>query len=124
MDFRLKDARPIWQQLGEILTEGIVTGEYPPGGRFPSVRELAAQAGVNPNTMQRALSQLETADLLVTNRTAGRQVTEDAAVLETTRRSLAEARVADFLEAMEKLGYGPEEAAGLAARGKKEGSHE
>ena len=55
MDFKLKDARPIWQQLADQMTESIVTGEYKPGERFPSVRDLALQAGVNPNTMQRHL---------------------------------------------------------------------
>ena len=50
MDFKLKDARPIWQQLADQMTESIVTGEYKPGERFPSVRDLALQAGVNPNT--------------------------------------------------------------------------
>ena len=59
MEWRFNDDRPIWQQLTEQLTLRILKGEYPPGSRLPAVRELAAQAGVNPNTMQRALAQLE-----------------------------------------------------------------
>jgi len=59
MDWRFTDDRPIWLQLTEQLTRRIITGVYPPGSRLPPVRELAAQAGVNPNTMQRALAQLE-----------------------------------------------------------------
>ena len=57
MDWTFTDDRPIWQQLTEQLTVRILKGEYPPGGRLPAVRELASQAGVNPNTMQRALAQ-------------------------------------------------------------------
>ena len=59
MQWKLTDDRPIWMQLTEQLTERIVSGLYPLGSRMPSVRELAAQAGVNPNTMQRAYRELE-----------------------------------------------------------------
>ena len=62
MDWVLENDRPIFQQLYEQLARRIVSGSYPPGSRLPSVRELAAEAGVNPNTMQRALAQLEQAD--------------------------------------------------------------
>ena len=71
MDFKIQSSRPIWQQLTEQLRQRIVTGVYPPGSRFPAVRELASEAGVNPNTMQRAMSQLETDELVITNRTLG-----------------------------------------------------
>ena len=90
MNFQLKDSRPIWLQLADQITESIVTGEYLPGERFPAVRELAMQANVNPNTMQRALARLEELGLLVTARTAGRSVTEDSRVLREMRRMLAE----------------------------------
>ena len=60
MDWKLDDGRPIWPQLSQQLARRIIAGVYPPGSRLPSVRELAAEAGVNPNTMQRALAQLET----------------------------------------------------------------
>ena len=60
MDFAIQGSRPIWQQLTEQLARRIITGAYPLGSRFPAVRELAAEAGVNPNTMQRAITQLET----------------------------------------------------------------
>ena len=110
MGFRLKDARPIWQQLCEELAERIVTGKYAPGARFPAVRELAAEAGVNPNTMQRALSQLEADGLAVANRTAGRTVTEDAAAVEAVRRKLAAENAAVYLSAMARLGYSRGEA--------------
>ena len=74
MNWQFTDDRPIWQQITEQLTLRILRGEYPPGERLPGVRELAAQAGVNPNTMQRALAQLETDGLALGSRTAGRTV--------------------------------------------------
>ena len=70
MDWQFTDDRPIWQQLTQQLTLRILKGEYPPGERLPGVRELAAQAGVNPNTMQRAMAQLEADGLAVGRRTS------------------------------------------------------
>ena len=119
MDFKLKDARPIWQQLADQMTQSIVTGEFSPGERFPSVRELAMQAGVNPNTMQRALARLEEDGLLVTSRTAGRNVTEDEETLRAVRSQLAEKRVIEYLEDMEKLGYSSGTAAEYARQFRK-----
>lgn len=111
MDWKFDDARPIWLQLSQKLTMAIIAGDYPPGSRLPSVRELAANAGVNPNTMQRALTQLETDGLATANRTAGRTVTEDTEVIETTRRKLAAIRAEEYLHAMALLGFSRAEAA-------------
>ena len=113
MDWRFTDDRPIWLQLTEQLTRRIITGVYPPGSRLPPVRELAAQAGVNPNTMQRALAQLEAEGLVYTERTTGRFVTEDTALLEQLRDETARAMTAEYLEKMRGIGYGPAEAAKL-----------
>ena len=110
MDWNLTGDRPIWLQLSEQMQRRILTGVYPPGSRLPSVRELAAEAGVNPNTMQRALSQLEADGLAVANRTAGRTVTEDAAAVEAVRRKLAAENAAVYLSAMARLGYSRGEA--------------
>ena len=115
MDFELQSSRPIWQQLSEQLCRRIVTGVYPPGSRFPTVRDLAAEAGVNPNTMQRALGQLESEGLVITNRTAGRTVTEDVGVLDAMRRRLAAELTEQFFSAMKELGYSRAQAAALAA---------
>lgn len=71
MEWKLNDDRPIWLQLAEQMTRRIITGVYPPGSKLPPVRELAAEAGVNPNTMQRALAQLEQDGLAKADRTAG-----------------------------------------------------
>lgn len=105
MDFELNNSLPIWKQLAEQLKERIVTGEYPPGSHFPSVRDLAADAGVNPNTMQRAMAQLEDEGLVITNRTAGRVVTDDKGVIDSTRTVLALQRTEKFLRDMKALGY-------------------
>ena len=105
MDWKFDDNRPIWLQLTERLTLAIVSGAYPPGSRLPSVRELAAEAGVNPNTMQRALAQLEADGLAVGGRTAGRTVTEDAAVIEAAKKARAQEAVALCLQILEELGY-------------------
>ncbi len=116
MEFKLKDTRPIWQQLADQMTESIITGEFSPGERFPSVRDLAVQAGVNPNTMQRALAKMEESGLLVTARTSGRTVTEDEDILRQIRRMLAEERVKEYLEDMEKLGFSAAVAAEYAVQ--------
>ena len=121
MDWRFDDARPIWLQLTEKLTLAIVSGIYPPGSRLPSVRELAGEAGVNPNTMQRALAQLEAEGLAVANRTACRTVTEDAEAIEAMRRKLAAARAEEFLSAMSQLGFGREDAVSFL---REENNHE
>ena len=113
MDWTLSDDRPIWMQLSEQLERRVVAGVYPPGSRLPAVRELAAEAGVNPNTMQRALAQLETDGLAVTNRTAGRTVTEDIAAIEAIRRRMARRLLRDALSALRELGYSAAEAAEL-----------
>ena len=89
MEWNIQGGRPIYAQLIEQVTLAIVSGVYAPGERLASVRELAMQAGVNPNTMQRALAQMEEQGLLYTQRTAGRFVTEDVSVIRQARQRLA-----------------------------------
>ena len=91
----------------------LAAGVYPPGGHLDSVRDLAAAAGVNPNTMQRALAQLETEGLVRTERTAGRYVTEDTALIEELRAATAREIAAEFLARMRGIGYDPTQAAAL-----------
>ena len=109
LSWELVNDRPIWVQLIEQLTRRIVSGEYPPGARVPSVRDLAAEAGVNPNTMQRALSGLEERGLLVAQRSIGRFVTQDAALIVGMRQELAEQELAVFKRRMRLLGYQDQE---------------
>lgn len=110
MEWKLTGDRPIWLQLKEQITHRIVTGVYPMGSRLPTVRELATEAGVNPNTMQRALAELENDGLAESNRTAGRLVTTDASVVERVRSQMAARLIIDFYEGMEQLGYTREQA--------------
>jgi DNA-binding transcriptional regulator YhcF (GntR family) len=110
MEWNFTNDRPIWVQLSEQLTRRIITGGYPPGSRLPSVRELAAEAGVNPNTMQRALAQLEQDGLAHADRTAGRSVTQDEDLLNAARRNAAHKIITEYFTAMAALGYSREEA--------------
>ncbi len=105
MSWNLADAKPIWMQLYEQLALRIATGFYPLGSRMPAVRELAGEAGVNPNTMQRALAQLEADGLAVSNRTAGRLVTEDGDALSRLRQRLADGYIRAYLTSMAALGF-------------------
>ena len=92
MNWNITAGRPVYVQLVEQLELALVAGEFPPGSRIPPVRELAADAGVNPNTMQRALQELESRGLLQAQRTAGRTVTADDTL------------AAEFLHQMQALG--------------------
>ena len=104
MQWQLRGDRPIYQQIMEKLTEQIVSGQLNAGDKVPPVRELAAQAGVNPNTMQRALQELESRGLLQAQRTAGRTVTADDTALQALRRRRAGTLAAEFLHQMQALG--------------------
>ena len=97
-------SRPIYAQLVERLKAKILAGIYPPGGHLDSVRDLAAAAGVNPNTMQRALQELESRGLLQAQRTAGRTVTADDTALQALRHRRAGTLAAEFLHQMQALG--------------------
>ena len=113
MSEQFDSSRPIYAQLVERLKARILAGTYPPGGHLDSVRDLAAVAGVNTNTMQRALAQLEAEGLVRTERTSGRFVTEDIDLIEQLRASAARNIAADFLEQMRSIGYTPQQAAEL-----------
>ena len=115
MPWELNSDRPIYAQLVEQMELRILTGIYPPGSRLPSVRDIAQEAAVNPNTMQRALAQLEEAGLLVTHRTSGRSVTEDANMITQARERLAREQIELFLANMRKLGFEPRDTLGIVA---------
>ena len=114
MEWYFRNDQPIYTQLTQQITLAILSGSIPSGGRLPTVRELAAEAGVNPNTMQRAITQLETLGLVTTNRTLGRTVTENAGALEEMRRRLAMECTENFFREMGALGYSRGEAADMA----------
>lgn len=121
MRWNIRSDAPVYSQLVEHIKLAIVSGEFPLGSRLPSVRELAAEAGVNPNTMQRAFAELEREGLVLTQRTAGRTVTEDALRIETVKHRLAAAAIQTFWVSMRLLGFDQSEALQmLAESGKKE----
>lgn len=109
MDWAFDNDRPIYQQIVTQLERAVVGGWYRPGERLPTVRELAADAGVNPNTMQRALAELETGGLVETKRTSGRFVTENTALIRQMREEIAREQTAAFVGRMKTLGYQREE---------------
>lgn len=122
MTWEFKKDRPIYAQLIEQIELNIISGLWGPGERLPSVRDLAAQAGVNPNTMQRALSELERDGLLYTVRTSGRFITEDGDMIQKLKDSLAMVEIREFFEKMSKLGFDRSQTIRMlenAARGEK-----
>lgn len=109
MEWKFRSDLPIYSQLVEQIKLGIVSGNLLPGERLMSVRDMATEAGVNPNTMQRALQELERDGMVYSQRTAGRFVTENMQVIEREKKKFAEEQIRSFLEAMKKLGYQREE---------------
>ena len=103
MSWELDSKRSIYGQVMERILRRIVTGHYPPGGRIESVRELADEAGVNPNTMQRALSEMERDGIIFSNRTSGRFVTEDVEKIEAVKNQLAKDAAKNFIASMRDL---------------------
>ena len=111
---RVFDAdRPIYIQLVERIKMMIASGEYGPGERVPAVRELAEQTAVNPNTLQRAMAELEREGLLISQRTTGRFITEDLTAIMELKKELAASHVKRFLEGMTAIGIPAEDAAKL-----------
>ena len=115
MEWSIVAGRPVYLQLIEQLELAIVVGEYPPGEKIPGVRDLAAQAQVNPNTMQKALTELERSGLIYSQRTSGRFITEDKELIHQMKKELAAAEVSAFVAHMKQLGITPEEIRQLLA---------
>lgn len=109
MSWKLNNDRAIYLQLIEEIQMRVVAGFYQPGSKLPSVRELAAEAAVNPNTMQKAFSELEGSGLIITMRTSGRMVTEDTTMIQDLRKKLAFEEVKLFFEKMKQYGFSNQE---------------
>ena len=104
MAWILDDTRPIYLQIEDLIKTNIIAGVYQPGQKLPSVRDLAAEASVNPNTMQKALTELERSGLVYTQRTSGRFITEDISKMTELKEQLAREQIQLFLKNMEQLG--------------------
>ena len=109
MKWSFKEGRPIYSQIVEQIKLHIARGEYLPGHKIPAVRELAVEAGVNPNTMQKALAELERDGLLYSERTSGRFVTEEITVIDEMKRELSREVMEDFFEKLSSLGMNRDE---------------
>ena len=89
MAWKFTSDRPVYLQIAERITKSVLSGEYKPGEQIPSVRQLALEAAVNPNTVQRAFSELENNGLIISKNTIGRFVTDDTEILESCSNALA-----------------------------------
>ncbi len=123
MEWQFDSNMPIYTQLVDKIKLAIVSGEYTRGQRLSAVRDLAAEAGVNPNTMQRAFQELERLGLVYTQRSSGRFVTEDESVIEAAKKALAEESIRSFMDSMRRIGYTREDIIRLLESGEKEDSN-
>lgn len=105
MPWELNNDRPIYLQLMEKIQQDIISGIFKPGDKLPSVRDLAMEASVNPNTMQKALSELERSGLVYSQRTSGRFITKDESLIRQLKSQLAAEHIRDFFEKMKQLGF-------------------
>ena len=113
MSWKLQPDRPIYLQLMDMISFRIIAGTYKSGEKIPSVRDLAQEASVNPNTMQKALSSLEESGLIFSHRTSGRFVTENSALIEEAKERMAKEFTSEFLLKMKELGVGKTETLSL-----------
>ena len=110
MNFIFDNDRPIYIQLVEQLKECIVSGKFKAGEKLPSVREFAMQIKVNPNTVQKALAEIENQKLIYTERTNGKFVTENEELIGNVKKELANQKVQKYFQDMNKLGIDKEDA--------------
>lgn len=109
MPYEFDSGRPIYTQLLEKITTDIVSGALTPGQKMPGVRELGAHYGVNPNTVQRTMAELERQGLVYSERTAGRFVTQDTEIIHEMRISIARDLAQTYLKNMQALGMSTDE---------------
>ncbi|MBR0418842.1 MAG: GntR family transcriptional regulator [Erysipelotrichaceae bacterium] len=104
MEWKFSDDVPIYLQIIEMMKTDIVSGKYKSGDRLPAVRDLAMEAGVNPNTVQRAYAELERQGLVQSERTSGRFVSIDDKKIQELRKDLSEQSIREFFAKLRKLG--------------------
>lgn len=109
MEWNFQNNLPIYSQLVTQIRRAIASGQLEPGEKLPSVRELAVEAGVNPNTVQRAFQELERTGLIVTQRNSGRYVTDETEGIGDTRWELARKETGEYLHNMARLGFSRQE---------------
>lgn len=109
MAWEFSKDKPIYMQIIENIQMSIIAGEFKPGDKLLPVREMAATAAVNPNTMQRALQELEKTGLVFSKRTSGRFITEDNNMVEELKENFAKRQIIDFYEKMKSIGLTKQE---------------
>lgn len=119
MDWKFRNDVPIYTQLVEQIELRIVSGVYAPGERLMSVRDMSMEAGVNPNTLQRALQELERRGMVHAQRTAGRFVTEDRELIEEQKLALAKKHVEYYIKNMTEIGFNINEMVSLLTKEEK-----
>ena len=120
MKWQFDGRQPIYLQIVDRLRLDIISGAYPPGERLPSVRDLAVEASVNPNTVQRALQELENSGLAESKRNTGRTVTTDVSAIEKSRSELAARIAREFLSRTSQLGLTKRDVIALIESGRTE----
>lgn len=113
MNWKFTADQPVYQQIMSAVRGAILAGEWLPGDRIPSVRDLSAQASVNPNTMQRALTELEREGILVGAGTTGRMVTADPEILSDMKVRIQDELVREYAAKFAAIGLTPAQAAQL-----------
>ncbi len=113
MLWKFEGSMPVYKQIMDQMRRAVLLGEFPPGSRVPAVRDLAAEANVNPNTMQRALMTLESEEILVSRGTIGRFVTEDQQILEKLRASVMDQVVRSCAQQFRAMGLDMQQASQL-----------
>lgn len=98
MAWHFSSDKPVYLQISERLTKSVLSGEYQPGEQIPTVRQLALEAAVNPNTVQHAFAELEKEGVIISKGTSGRFVTDDVQIIELSRKTLAEKIVKEFVK--------------------------
>ena len=109
MAWKFTSDKAVYLQIADRLTKSVLSGEYKPGEQIPSVRQLALEAAVNPNTVQHAFTELENNGLIISKNTVGRFVTNDEAIIEECRNDLAKSIAEDFIKNMSHLSITPEQ---------------
>ena len=110
MAWKFTSDKPVYLQIAERITKSVLSGDYKPGEQIPSVRQLALEAAVNPNTVQRAFTELENSGIVISRNTIGRFVTDDTEILEACRNDLAKKIVKEFMQNMNHLSITTEQA--------------
>ena len=110
MAWKFSSDKPVYLQISDRIVKKVLSGEYSAGEQIPTVRQIALEAAVNPNTVQHAFSELENEGLIVSKGTLGRFVTDDTEIVATCRHRMAEQLVREFAKNMEQLSITKEQA--------------